>query len=108
MNSFHQTSLCEITLPPNLTEIQGNSLRGVENITEITIPAKVMRFLGGYEIAGCPKLNKVTMLPVTPPSISSTSGFYGKDIYVPAESLEAYKTANVWSAYADRIFAIQE
>ena len=29
-------------------------------------------------------------------------------IYVPAESLEAYKTAELWSVYADHIFAIPE
>ena len=39
---------------------------------------------------------------VTPPSTSSFSGNYGK-IYVPDESVEIYKTANGWSAFADRI-----
>ena len=29
-------------------------------------------------------------------------------IYVPAGSVEAYKAAQIWSEYADRIQAIQE
>ena len=52
--------------------------------------------------------NSIIMKPTTPPVIFRYT--FNKDytypIYVPAESVEAYKTANVWSTFADRIQAI--
>lgn len=36
----------------------------------------------------------------TPPAINSYSDLSGTNIYVPAESLSAYKSASGWSRYA--------
>ncbi len=52
----------------------------------------------------------ITVKATTPPR-GSTSMFgaaanYAGKIYVPAESVDAYKAANGWSAYADKIQAI--
>lgn len=53
----------------------------------------------------------VIMRPLTPPTLGS-SCFDGGDIdypiYVPDSAVEAYKTANVWSNYASRIFSIND
>lgn len=54
----------------------------------------------------------VIMRPITPPTlgisnfVGSGSGTY--PIYVPDESVEAYKAANNWSALADRIKPLSE
>lgn len=50
----------------------------------------------------------VTILATTPPILGSYvfSDTGNIPIYVPAESLETYKTANRWSTYASRIKAI--
>lgn len=51
----------------------------------------------------------ITILATTPPTLANTSSFTVTNncpIYVPAESVYAYKTATNWSALADRISAI--
>ena len=51
----------------------------------------------------------ITILATTPPTLANTSAFRDTNncpIYVPAESVDAYKTATNWSALADRIQAI--
>lgn len=48
----------------------------------------------------------VTILATTPPTLANTTVFNNTNncpIYVPAESLEAYRQATNWSALADRI-----
>ena len=54
-------------------------------------------------------LETVTVKAITPPSAGNNI-FYNQNtdfvIYVPAESLEAYKSASGWSTYASRIQAI--
>ena len=67
----------------------------------------------------CQKLESITVNSVTPPAFAyvvwngddSPSELYNTNdcpILVPAESVEAYKTAKGWSSYADRIQAIDE
>lgn len=54
-------------------------------------------------------LTSVFIYKNTPPSLTVGSGVkFRSDIifYVPAESVEAYKTATNWSNYADKIFPI--
>ena len=51
----------------------------------------------------------ITILATTPPTLANTSAFSDTNncpIYVPAESVDAYKTATNWSALASRIQAI--
>ena len=43
----------------------------------------------------------------TPPTLTNNSLLNGTNIYVPAESLTAYKSATQWSRYASRIYAIE-
>lgn len=67
--------------------------------------------LSGYMCAGCTAIESVTFRRTTPPRISGTA-FGGipntATIYVPAESVEAYKAAEEWSARAAYIQAIPE
>lgn len=85
-------------------------------LREVTIPSTVTR-ISTWLFMGCRLLRKVTMLPKTPPKIGEdgvlSSGHpFDKTsdnlvIYVPSESLDAYKNADGWSYYADKIQAIQ-
>lgn len=51
------------------------------------------------------KYNCLYLYANIPPTLSSSTFGFDK-IYVPAESVEAYKTATNWSALADKIFPI--
>ena len=74
----------------------------------ITIPSTVTE-MGVMPFIGI-RLNEVIMKPTTPPTIingTSTSGIFDSNylstlrIIVPKGCLDAYKTADIWSQYAD-------
>lgn len=103
----------------NLREVTADMLDGVTWISSyafynyplisITIPASVT-FIGNEAFSSCSKLASVTMIRTTPPTLGGTSVFSSTSsalvIYVPAESVNAYKAASRWSNYASRIQAI--
>lgn len=99
-------SLSSITLPSTVKGIVFEAFSGCTNLVSITIPENVnnVYFDAFY---GCTGLTSIYVLPLTPPSGGSNM-FYGSScpIYVPAESVEAYRAAEYWSEYADRIQAI--
>ena len=103
---FGCTGLKSITIPESVTSIGDYAFIDCSNLTSITIPESVTS-IGEGAFWSCEGLLKVTFLPSTPPV--SVNGFLSGNrcpIYVPSESVEAYKTADVWSGYADRIRAI--
>ena len=86
-------------------------------MTEIEIPDSV-RFIELCAFAYCENLNTVYCKAINPPTIVDNNGYwYGfakQDesgnicnidctIYVPTECVEAYKSAQGWSEYADAI-----
>lgn len=77
-----------------------------ENTPVFTVPEKV-KFIKNYVFRDYK--NSVIMKPTTPPVIFSST--FDKNhtypIYVPAESLEAYRQATNWSALASRLQPIQ-
>ena len=103
-------NLKTIELPSGLTEIGNNAFNTCESLKSITIPARVVS-LGEKAFYDCYRMTEAIVLPETPPTCGKDA-FSGYDtsypIYVPAGSVEAYKSATNWSDYADRIQAIQE
>ena len=87
--------------------IDGVFIDGVLNsfapagLTEYTIPDSVTE-IGYYAFINCTSLTSVYCKASTPPSLG-VDAFYGNasecKIYVPTESVDAYKTANYWSDY---------
>jgi hypothetical protein len=77
-------------------------------LTNITIDNRVSS-IGAYAFYDCLSLKKVYCKPVTPPTgwygmfLNSDEIPIGCDIYVPTESVEAYKSAAYWSYYASDI-----
>ena len=68
-----------------------------------TIPSGVTRI--GYTFQGCTSLKELTLLQTTPPTYRNTlKGCSSLEtIYVPDESVDAYKTATGWSQFASNI-----
>ena len=58
--------------------------------------------------AGCTSLKAVVLEATTPPTLGNNCFMNTNNcpIYVPDESVEAYKTTSNWSNYADRIYPI--
>ena len=82
---------------------------GCISLTSVTIPNSVTD-IKYNAFTSCTALTSISILATTPPTLSSSvfDNTNNCPIYVPAASLNAYKTATNWSAYADRIQAIGE
>ena len=76
-------------------------------MTSITIPNSVIE-IGRNSFYGCSALTSVTIKATTPPALMSNAFTNTNNcpIYVPAESVDAYKTATNWSELASRIQSI--
>jgi hypothetical protein len=107
-------SLTSIDIPSGVTSIRSSAFARCTNLTSITIGSGVSSIAGGGFYIGafgyCSGLTSVTVEATTPPTMNSDA-FHNTNntfiIYVPAESVNAYKTASGWSTYASRIQAIQ-
>lgn len=91
----------------NCSEIFRNSA----NLKKVVLPAS-LRYLGKNSFSSCPNLTTIILKNPTPLGILSTtfSGMTseGYSIYVPDESVQAYKTAPNWTNIADRIKPMSE
>lgn len=132
-NAFNGCSANNITIPNGVAIIGEASFNGCYNLRSINIPNSVMiinkgafnscnnlvnviigngiKTIGGGSFY-CPNLADITINAIIPPqlqlsSVSFENNFGGSNIYVPAESVDAYKSAENWSACADSIFPIE-
>ena len=99
------TSLRSVTIPDSVTEIGNSAFFSCDSLTSVTIPGSVTE-IGYSAFYDCTSLKEVYCKPTTPPDVGSDLFWdfvYGRKIYVPTESVEAYKTAEGWSNYASDI-----
>lgn len=125
-------SLTSVTIPNSVTSIGQYAFAGCNNLTNITIPNGVTSIsdctfqycygltsvtigngvtsIGASAFIRCTALTSVTMQATTPPTLGNANAFQNTNanlvIYVPAESVETYKTTGNWVTYASRIQAI--
>ena len=99
------SSLTSVTIPDSVTTIGYDAFYGCSSLTSVTIPDSVTE-IGDSAFAYCDSLTSVYCKAITPPA-RGYDMFYnnasGRKIYVPMESVEAYKSAQGWSDYADAI-----
>ena len=96
-----------LEIPNNVTTISRNVFQNCTGLTSVTIPNSVTS-IDTYAFGGCTGLTSITFEATTPPTLG-TQVFDNTNncpIYVPAESVDAYKAATNWSTYASRIQAI--
>ena len=94
-------------IPNTVVSLRMGAFRGL-NITTMDVPASVTN-IQSTVFNQCSKLKTLTFRATTPPTIGSNSIENTStltDIYVPAESVNAYKTAQYWSNLASKISAI--
>ena len=93
----------------NLYNIGELSFANCSKLESITLPMS-LKYIGQYAFKNCSSLSKAILKPTIPPG-SDGKMFDGADlctIFVPSNSVGAYKSAQYWSDYADRIQAISE
>lgn len=126
------TSITQVTIPGSLKTLPLSMFEGCTSLTTVTFEYGVQN-IGQRVFASCPlshidlpssvtsigsmafyntaySMQYAIIRSVTPPSLPTTSNAFfapsAYPIYVPAESVDTYKSASGWSAYASRIFAI--
>lgn len=99
----------EFSLFVNVVGINGQGFRNCTALKEIWIPEKVKNIYA-YAFLGCSALKKMVLYPTSPPTLFSSAlpGSTLSYIYVPDESVAAYKAASGWSDYADKIFPLSQ
>ena len=100
------SSLTSVTIPDSVTTIGSCAFESCSSLTSVTIPDSVTT-IGEDAFYWCDSLTSVYCKATTPPALVGTYVFdsngSGRKIYVPMESVEAYKNAYRWSEYASDI-----
>lgn len=93
----------------NATTTASSALRA-NKLTSISFPSSITSF-GWGTCFQCSKLEVVTIYATTPPTYGANSFVSVSEnlkIYVPDESVTAYKEATGWVSFSDVIFGISE
>lgn len=103
--AFSQCSkLPSVTIPNSVTSIGRSAFSGCESLSSVIIGSSVSS-IGQDAFNSCEVLANVTCLPVTPPVINGENCFYPAylfaTLHVPAQSVEAYKTAPYWIRFSN-------
>lgn len=133
-NAFNGcTSLTNIVIPSGVTSIGYRSFYGCSNLTDITISdSSNYQYIGNQAFYNCTSLTSctigsgvtsigtqafsdcyniaiMTINRTYPPQIQYDTFAYTNNfpIYVPCQSVNAYKTADNWRSYASRIRGIE-
>ena len=104
-NAFiYCSGLTSINIPDSVTNIGRNAFRYCSGATSITIGSGVKAF-GRYAFSQCKALTSITINAIAVPY--AESGVFDTTnncpIYVPAESVQAYKRYRPFTSYASRI-----
>ena len=102
-------NLNSVILGNKMSTIGAQAFYNCPSITEITLPTSV-NAIGNFAFSACSNLVNVKCLSSVPPTLGTSvfsNNSSARNIYVPSESLEAYRTAANWSSYADSIQAMQ-
>lgn len=108
-------ALPSIELPESLTYIGDTTFMKCYSLTSITIPMNVT-YIGQFAFMECTRLESIYVEATTPPTLDTSGSYDGETlhesmafdytncpIYVPCNSLDAYKSASGWIKYRDRI-----
>lgn len=105
------TNLTSVTIGSGATYIHTNAFANCKNLINLTIPKYTLK-IGDAIFDGCEKLTTLTVKATTPPAkANSDTHSLGvlnslQTIYVPIDSVNAYKSATFWSQYSNIIVGI--
>lgn len=109
--AFQQCSgLKNILIPNNITDIAGYAFNNCSGLISVTIGDGI-KSIGAMAFQSCSSVVSYTIRAINPPTLATGAFNYIPSrckIYVPAASVNAYKSASNWSNYSTFIQAIPE
>ena len=100
------SSLTSVIIPDGVTSVGSQAFCRCSSLTSITIPDGVTS-IGKEAFQDCSRLTSVYCKPTTPPTGVVYSTFQNnatnRKIYVPRNSVNAYKSTSGWSSYSSYI-----
>lgn len=105
-NAFAATGLLSLVLPEGVTVTSQDMCYNCQKLTSLTLPTTITN-IGYHSFDECNALVEIHCKATTPPTLEQYAFedvVTGRKIYVPHDSVEAYKTAAGWSDFADQIF----
>lgn len=102
------TYLNEVVIEEGVGSISDRAFEFCTSLKELTLPSTIVSIHNNSFNSSA--LTKLTVKALNPPTLNGTFIKVPSSlvIYVPAQSLNAYKTATNWSAYADVMVALEE
>ena len=100
------SGLTSVTIPKGVKSIDDYTFYGCSGLTSFTLPASI-ETIGDYAFFGCSGLTSLTCLATTPPNWTGGSSTTFKHVtmsiplYVPSESIDAYKAHNEWKQFTN-------
>lgn len=102
---LYNCKMSTVTIPEGVTSIGHGAFEFCYNLLRVTIPSTVTE-IKSKAFKSCTALKKITMLSETPPTLEEKAFQFDdslEEIIVPAGCVDAYKTAEMWSTFADLI-----
>lgn len=105
MPTMKYSTFTGITVPEGIKQIGSSAFEYSSSLTVVNYPSTITTFRNMIYYR-CPRTITLTILAVTPPTLGDGAETLPTNgtIYVPAGSVDAYKSA--WTSYASRIQAI--
>ena len=101
------TSLTEIDIPASVTHINQSAFAYCHSLERATVRSEHLKQIQGGAFAYCPSLTHLELHSIAPPQLPELNIFDGCSellkIYVPATSVETYRSDASWSTYASYI-----
>jgi len=105
-NAFAATGLLSLVLSEGVTVTSQYMCYNCQKLTSLTLPTTITN-IGYRSFDECNALVEIHCKATTPPTLEQYAFedvVTGRKIYVPQNSIEAYKAADGWSDFADQIF----
>lgn len=103
------TSLADVSLPQGVVSIGTMAFKDCTSLRNVSLPASLMILGDSYNIehssvfANCPLLSSITINGSNPINIGETTfdsqTYINATLHVPAQSLQAYQTADSWKNF---------
>ena len=99
------TQIARISVPEGIASVGNRAFRHCSWLRKAVIPSTITT-IATQAFDAVTRLTVMIVLPTTPPTIANNTLNAlpaGCMIYVPDESVEAYKAADYWAVYAKQI-----